>query len=182
MRPGPRPFANVPLVASLLAVALLSILNACIADRIRVVATEGIPLAGASTVYVSLAKALDGSRPTTPPTPGDALLIEARSRLVEKGYAIGASAVSSDAALELEVRTERVSRRTYSADTDANGIRLVERTEAIVSLRVVERGLPVWRCEARGRLPEPELAALESTGDLLAKLLDRALAKVPKHG
>jgi hypothetical protein len=153
--------------------------SACIANRIRVEAADAAIVGASSTLHVSLGKATPGAL-SVPATLSSALLTKAESALRAKGYAIR-TARDSELVVELAVRKERVSRRTYTADSDANGSRMVERTEAVLSLRAVETadGSEVWRCDARGRLPEPELARLQSDEALFDELLARALEKIP---
>lgn len=183
-----RPNRRLPLLVGCLSLGALSLgalsLGAlslgCIANPIRVDARDPAVLDDTSRFFVSLAPTTAGAAPTTDEATTASLLDRAEDALVRKGYAIEGPE-TSDLMLELSLRKERVSRKTYSSDPDASGVRMVERTEAILTLRAIDprRGVEIWRCDARGRLPEPELAFVESESELWHTLLERALDEVP---
>lgn len=164
----------------LCALSLCALSLGCIANPIRVDARDPAVLDDTSRFFVSLAPTTAGTAPTTDEATTASLLDRAEDALVRKGYAIEGPE-TSDLMLELSLRKERVSRKTYSSDPDASGVRMVERTEAILTLRAIDprRGVEIWRCDARGRLPEPELAFVESESELWHTLLERALDEVP---
>lgn len=154
----------------------------CVANQIRVDARNPKALGDTASFSVSLAPTTEGATPATSEALATALLDRVEETLAAKGYEVE-WLTESDLLLELSLRKERVSRKTYSSDPDASGARMVERTEAILTLRAVDhrRGVEIWRCDARGLLPEPDLAFVESETDLWNRLLERALAEVPSR-
>lgn len=164
------------LVASWALAAFLAAGTGCLADRIRTAPAGDPSLAGAATVRVAVA-------PGSPsPELATRMLARLETNLAARGYSVVAGEAAADARVELSIRKQRVKRKTYSADTDANGERLVERTEAVVVLRATgEDRHELFRCEARGRLPEPPLAALEREEDLVGKLVERAVARIAQR-
>lgn len=161
---------------------LIAISPGCIANRIRVDARDPKVLGETARFSLSLAPTADGTAKAADEATTTRLLDRLEDALASKGYALEPPA-ESELSLELALRKERVSRKTYSSDPDASGARMVERTEAILTLRAVDhrRGVEIWRCDARGRLPEPELAFVESEQTVWTTLLERALEEVPSR-
>ncbi|MEZ4331593.1 MAG: hypothetical protein R3F35_07550 [Myxococcota bacterium] len=155
---------------------------ACIANPIRVDARDPKVLAATGRFSVSLAPTAEGTMKSADEATTTRLLDRLEDALASKGYSLEPPA-QSELALELGLHKERVSRKTYSSDPDASGVRMVERTEAILTLRAVDhrRGIEIWRCDARGRLPEPELAFVESEQTVWNALLERALEAIPSR-
>ena len=154
--------------------------SACISNRITVDASDGDVVARASALHVTLRE--DETAATISPTPSLAteLRTQAENALRAKGYSVAASN-DSDLILEIAHRTEPVKRRTWSSDPDASSPKLVERTDAVLTLRARGRSddAEVWSCDARAPLPESGQAFAPSMDELWTELLEHALAKVP---
>lgn len=183
---------------------VVPLVAACISNRVTVDASDSDVLAQAVTLHVALARepaaeagsGTDGNAaaaalpPAPPPARGpaidpvieSALLAHAENTLRAKGYAIG-SAAESDLILELTPRQESVSRRTWSSDPDASGARIVQKSEAVLSLRARPDGesAEIWAGEARARLPESELVFGTSTEEVWIQVLAKALERVPER-
>ena len=168
------------MLAGLLGIGALAV--GCIANPIRVDARDPKVLTDTTRFSVSLAPTAEGTMKSADEATTTRLLDRLEDALASKGYSLEPPA-QSELSLELGLHKERVSRKTYSSDPDASGVRMVDRTEAILTLRAVDhrRGVEIWRCDARGRLPEPELAFVESEQTVWTTLLERALEEVPSR-
>lgn len=168
-------FASIGLVA-----ALAASLAGCISPRIQVASSDAAALRSAPALEVVLVPLKKGEEAALDETATAALVERARESLRAKGYPDDGSD-GDPIPLELAVREELVSKRTYTADTDANGARLVKRTEAIVALRAVgpDGKTELWRCEARGLLPKRDAPFGPSEEEIFERLLERALARIP---
>lgn len=166
-----------------LAAALALSLPGCTGPRIRITSSDAAVLRAAPALEVVLVPAKKGERAALSEAATAALVERARESLRAKGHPteVTASAEGDPLPLELALLEEQVSRRTYTADTDANGVRLVKRTEAIVALRALaaDGETVLWHCEARGLLTEPGRPFGPTEAELFERLLDRALARIP---
>ena len=151
---------------------------ACLSGQIIVDASDGAALAGVSALRVSFSgTAASAETPSPSPTSMTALQARAESDLRAKGYSI---ATDDDVPiLEIALHTEQVERRTWTSDPDASASKLVERTEAVVSLRARDGNGELWFCDAHAVLPKPGMPFAPKLDDVWAQLLERALAKVP---
>lgn len=199
-RSGARPerarFEGLPVrVLGLIAwIALATATSACLSPQVHVDTSDPVALRDATAIEVRLAPTKAGAAPVVPEATAEAFLDRVRAELRAGAHPIlgeaegsgGAGGVGDAAGhvvLELAVVEQPVTRRTYTADTDANGTRLEERTEAIVVLRALgaDGRTEIWRCTARSLLPKPD-APFGPTGDeVFEGLLERALERIPKR-
>lgn len=148
--------------------------TACISNRITVAASDGDAVSRASALRVALHE--DAATSVSP-----ALRAQAEDALRAKGYSVAAvGSEDGDLVLEISARTEPVTRRTWSSDPDASALVLVERTDAVLSLRARNNeDAEVWSCDARAPLPESGRPFAPDMDELWTDLLERALAKLP---
>lgn len=107
---------------------------------------------------------------------------EATALVRERGYGAGAGE-AAEVAIRLTAASERVTRRTWSADPGYNGYVEREREEGVLTLVAVDpaRDVEVWRGESRVRLPEAGFVVGPSREavwmDALVELISRLPAR-----
>lgn len=129
---------------------------------------------------------IDGIRIVPAPDAAEeALAADARLRaqaetFLERRGGTTADSIRSAARLEIDRRVERVRKRSWSSDPDASGVRLVERDEAVVVLRLLraESGAEAWRAEARTVVGNPPNDS-EIDSQTFPRLLEAALERLP---
>ncbi|MBY0400585.1 hypothetical protein K2X89_09840 [Myxococcota bacterium] len=163
-----------------LALVGLVISFGCTGPRIRVASTDDSALRSRPGFEVTLTPAAASGRSALSESAVESLLERTREALRARGYPIDEDAPEADAFM-LDLREELVERRTYTADTDANGTRLVKRPEAVVTLRALaaDGKQELWRCEARGLVTRSDGRPGAGSEALYERLLERALARIP---
>ncbi|MFO0688061.1 MAG: hypothetical protein U0900_05095 [Myxococcota bacterium] len=192
--PGRPPSRGLPRWMIGLAIAWVAVASACVNPRIHVAASNPGALRDATAIEVRLAPTRPATGPMIAPATTAALLERVREGLragahpVVDGSGNGGRADATGAGagpvtLELVLLEQSVARRTYTADTDANGARTEERTEAIVVLRALgaDGRSELWRCTASSLLPKPNVPFAPSEIEVLERLVDGALARIPKR-
>ncbi|MBK7948337.1 MAG: hypothetical protein IPK00_06250 [Deltaproteobacteria bacterium] len=170
-----RAFASIGLVAFLAASV-----SGCTSPRIQVTSSDAAVLRGAPALELVLVAVRKGEEAALDETATAALVERAREALRAKGYPDDGPE-GDPILLELALLEELVSKRTYTADTDASGARFVKRPEAIVALRAIDPDgkTELWRCEARGLLPKRDAPFGPSEAAVFERLLEHALARIP---
>ena len=165
---------------------------ACASPRVETRIRSDADLSSHETLIV-LPVVMHEADPSSASAAGSSELIaelerQTRSLLEEKGYRLaeaGSESGSADLLIQIQLSTERVTRRVWSSDPDANGYVTREIEEARLVLRALgpDATTELWRGEARSRLPQrAPLVGADAEQiwmNALAEVIDRFPQKRP---